>query len=552
MIKYFKSLFVIAFIVLNAFVLASCDFFDDVTGGEDVDPNRTQVYIGNYYGGLGDAWLKELKRQYEELNPDIQIMIDNDKNKYLRDNIINNISSSRNALFFVDRIYYYDMVSLGLLADITDAITTPLTEYGEDISIAEKLDETNRKFYGENEITGNKYYAIPTYLSHYGIVYDVDLFEEKKLYISKDSTAENIIWTSGTLEGSKSLGLDGVAGTYDDGLPETWDEFKSLIQTMVQKGITPFIWSGQYKEYSQGFLNGLWADYEGAENFRMNYTFSGSQILDGDQNPTDISAANAYELQRQSGKKYALEVAKYIMSDSVHYTSSSTRLTTDHLSAQDEYIASRPENNGSTIKPIAMILEGDWWENEARDNGDFDSMVAMYGEEFAYGKRRFSLMPFPKTEGSAEGRTIFSVSGSASFFINANCSEEILEIAKDFLRFCHTESSLQVFTKYTGVIKPYKYSLTQEQYDSLTHFSKTLYQIYKNENTDIVYDLSLSLKRINNSNYFGNYWLWYANVSGSTYENPFTAFANDTSLTAKAYFDGLYNYHKNNWNTLFE
>lgn len=548
--NYFFKTIVTVFIFLASLTLTSCNFGEEGDEDEDIDPNKTQVYIGNYYGGLGDKWLKELKAQFEELYPDVQIRIDNDKNKFLRDNILNNISSSRDALFFVDRIYYYDMVKLGLLADITDAVTTPLTEYGEDVSIVDKMDATNRQYYGENEITGNKYYAIPTYLSHYGIVYDVDLFEEKKLYIGRDSTPGNIIWVSGKEEGSKSLGLDGLPGTYDDGLPETWTQFQELMEVMVQKGVTPFIWSGQYKEYSLGFLNGLWADYEGAENFIMNYTFSGSTLLDGDTQPTEITGDNAYELQRQSGKRFALEVAKHIMSDSVNYTSSSTRLTTDHLSAQDEFIASRPENNGSTIKPIAMIMEGDWWENEARDNGSFDSIVAMYGNDYAYGKRRFSLMPFPKTEGSAPGTTIFSVSGTAAFFINANCSEEILEIAKAFLRFCHTESALQIFTVNTGVIKPYTYTLTDEQYASLTHFSKTLYQIYKSENTKIVYDLSLSMKRINNSTYFGNYWTWYSNVSGSTYENPFSAFANNTSLTAKAYFDGLYTYHRNNWKTL--
>lgn len=547
---FITKFFAIAFIILGALALVSCDFFEDEPGDEDIDPDRTQVYIGNYYGGLGDAWIKELKAQFEEEHPDVQIMIDNDKNKFLRDNIINNIASSRDALFFVDRIYYYDMVSRGQLADITDIVTTPLTEYGETVSIADKLDQANREYYGENEITGNKYYALPTYLSHVGIVYDVDLFEEKKLYISKDSTADNIIWISGTTEGSKSLGLDGKPGTYDDGLPETWSQFQALMQVMVQKGVTPFIWSGQYRDYPLGFLQGLWADYEGAENFLLNYTFSGSQVLDGDQSATTITDANAYEVQRQSGKKYALEVAKYIMSDSVYYTSSSTRLTTDHLSAQDEFIASRPENNGSTIKPIGMIMEGDWWENEARENGDFESMVAMYGEDYAYGKRRFSLMPFPKAEGSAQETTIFSVSSTAAFFINANCSEEILSIAKEFLRFCHTESSLQVFTKHTGVMKPFQYTLTEEQYNSITYFSKTLYQLYRDENTKIVYDLNLSQKRVNNSTYFGNYWSWYANVAGSTYEHPFTAFANDTSLTAKAYFDGLYTYHKNNWNTL--
>ena len=41
--------------------------------------------------------------------------------------------------------------------------------------------------------------------------------------------------------------------------------------------------------------------------------------------------------------------------------------------------------------------------------------------------------------------------------------------------------------------------ITDEQYESLTYFSKTLYQAYKSPNTDIVHDLNISQKRIKNS-----------------------------------------------------
>ena len=44
-------------------VLVGCDDLPGDGPEEEIDPNRTQLRIGNYYGGLGDGWLNELKRQ---------------------------------------------------------------------------------------------------------------------------------------------------------------------------------------------------------------------------------------------------------------------------------------------------------------------------------------------------------------------------------------------------------------------------------------------------------------------------------------------------------
>ncbi len=532
------------------FTLVACtnDFYEEEpsTGGE-IDPNKTTIYIGNYYGGLGDKWLDVLTEQYEQTHPDVHFEIENDKTPYLLDNIKNNISSSKCSLFFVEKIYYYDMVNQGSLADISDVVTSSLSEYGETGTIEDKLDKQYKDFLANNDITKGKYYALPTYTSHYHMVYDVDLFEQKKLYIGKNSTESNIAWISGTEENTKSAGVDGEFGTYDDGLPATMPQFEKLVERMRKMNITPFIWSGQYSDYSSGILTSIYADYEGADAFALNYTFDGSAVLNGSTTPTTITKDNAYELQAQTGKLKALEFARYITSDSINYASSSGLLTSTHLEAQDEFIASRPENNGSTIKPIGMIFEGDWWENEAVINGDFNSMVNMYGDEYAYGTRRFSVMPFPKMDGSATGKTILSTSASNAFFINNHSSEKEIEICKDFLKFCHTESALQVFTQYTGMVRPFEYELTDEQYNELTYYSKTLYEIYKSENTKIVYDLNRCDTRIQNPSYFVFYWKWTSSTSGGVYEFPFRDFIDNKNMTAQAYFAGLKEYHKSQW-----
>lgn len=540
--------------------LNSCDdvnsFFEDTgSSGEEVslDPEKTTVYIGNYYGGLGNEWLNVLTKKYCETHPDVQFKIDDDKNKYLLDNISNNLKSSRCALFFIEKIYYYDMVSQGLLADITDVVTSPMTEFGDDATIESKLDSQFKNYLAYNDVCDGKYYALPTYISHHGLVYDVDLFENKKLFIGKNSTADNIVFVSGKTENSKSLGIDKVANTYDDGLPETFEQFKKLMNEMIKKGVTPFIWSGQTtRAYFNGMMDNLTADFEGKDNYQLNYTFNGSTKLYGDSVATTITEDNAYELQRQEGRMHALEFARHITNDSVHYASSSSLLTSTHLEAQDEFISSSPFQGVDNIKPIGMLIEGDWWENEAKINGDFNSVVDIKGEEYAYGKRRFGVMPLPKFDGSSQRTTFFSGSAQNAFFVNntGSITQEQRDIAKDFLKFCHTEMGLQTFTQYTGMMRPYSYEITDEQYESLTYFSKTLYQAYKSPNTDIVHDLNISQKRIKNSSYFLNYWNWATTVGSNVFDNPAHDFINNKNLTASAYFQGLITYHKNRWDTL--
>lgn len=530
--------------------LVGCDGFGDVEGEEqeDVDPTRTQLRIGNYYGGLGDAWLQELKRQYELLHPDVQILITNDKPSFVPDTLKASIKTDKHQIYVAEKQYYYDLVNDGKIADITDIVTEPLTKYGETMSIADKFEDEGLKEYYGGANTNNKYYALPTYMSHCGIIYDVDLWEAKGFYIADGSTDTSVQYTTG-LAGAKekSAGPDGVKGTRDDGMPATYAQFQQLVKTIRSRNCTPFIWSGGISVYQQMISTAWWVDYEGYDNFSLNYTLDGSYTFDGDTAPTKIDASNAYLLQKQSGKKYALQFVSDIFKNDDNYTRSSGGTTNDHLGAQYEYLISSP----SGTSPVAMFLESDWWENEANKfTTGFGDMVNIYGEQWAYGNRRFAYMPIPKTDGSAEGETVLSTSSTCCTFINANAGDT-LELAKDFLQFMHTESSLQVFNTYTGMCRPYKYTLTSEQYNKLTYFSQYLYDMYKGDNAvKVVHDVSLCSKRNANMTYFRDEWEWSTSLGSKLYNNPFKVFSTQATISVNDYFSGMLNYQQNKWSTL--
>ncbi len=507
--------------------------------GEPVDPSRTQLWIGNYYGGLGDAWLKELKRQYEDIHPDVQIMITNDKQQFVRDGLTNTIATDKHQLYFTEKIYYNDWLNDGKIADITDIVTEPLEKYGETRSIADKItDEALKEFYC-GEITNGKWYGLPTYMAHSGIVYDVDLFEDKGFFIKEGSTDSDVSFTGKAEE--KSIGVDGIKGTMDDGMPATYAQFQALLTKIKRSNVTPFIWSGKIGVYQTMAVTAWWADYEGYDDFLLNYTFHGDTEIDGKS--VSITDKNAYLLQKQEGKRYALRFAQDLISSPTNYTLSSGGASKDHLGAQYEFVSSYPKG-----EPIAMMLESDWWENEAKDFNSFADMVPKYGNKWAYGTRRFSFMPVPKTEGSAEGQTVLSTSATCCFFVNANAGDK-MNLAKDFLQFCHTDSALRVFTTYTGMIRPYDYTLEEAEYDRLTHFSKCLYDMYSGSHgqpaVKVVHEVNACEMRLGNKSYFEN-WEWNTKVSGTPYNNPFSAFTNK-SVTVDNYFNGLYSYHLEQW-----
>ena len=218
--------------------------------------------MGNYYGGLGSQWLETIVEKFEYKYKDrsfengrvgVQVIIDNQKNGMEGNELIGTMSTKRDEVFFTENVNYYDMKNAGVLANITDVLTEDMADVGESgKTILSKLDLTFRDYYNISE----KYYALPFYDGFYYLVYDVDLFDNKCYYFNNQGDFIN------NLSEEKSVGPDGVPNTYDDGPPQTYEQFFKLMDYMVTDGITPMIWSGQYMNgYTTRFMSSLISDY---------------------------------------------------------------------------------------------------------------------------------------------------------------------------------------------------------------------------------------------------------------------------------------------------
>ena len=506
---------------------------------ESVDTSKTQLYVGNFNGGLGFEWIMKAKARFEAENPNVQIMIDNGKDEYAPSSLMANIKTNRQDLYVVDGSDYYTYVQNGMLMDITDVVTE-----GGATSIESRMNETLRNWF---KTPDNKYYAVPFYQSFYHLIYDVDLFDTYNLWLNEAGTD---FVTSKT---DKRYPGPAGGGTGDDGLPYTYSQFFMLLEKMVSYGITPITATGEYKDtYFPYFIDSVFADYAGAEfvnNMKLegevtvlkNDTFTepatGTFTLNGLTEKKTLTNDNKSEHEEivasQAGKYFAVKFAKDIMSQNYKYVKQDkiNSPSESHTMAQATFL------DGTYIKkPVGMLIDGGWWYNEAKVY--MEEMVKdSQDEKWHWSKRRFGVMPFPKDDTNpSAGRTVSSMTGSAIFISNYTTKADL---AKKFFKFIHTEESLQEFTATTLVNRPYNYEMDAEYLSATPYYTQNMNAALKD--ITVVAKVAQKPELIYRNGYLTGA-MWTSTVGNDQYSNPLTNFFEYTSLTALDYFKGLKTY----------
>ena len=517
-----KKLFVLSAVALCAIAITGCK----KGSGEAVDNSRAQLRIVTFDGGVGDQWLKNAAKLFEEKNAertDFQdgrtgVQIHVSANRSCTGGLLE-YSDLNDDIYFTENVDYYKLTNQGKLADITDILTEANpNESGK--TILDKID-VNLKNYMNRD---GKYYAVPFYDCFYGLVYDKDLFKQHSFYMKDDSS-----FTNNPSEFGK--GPNGIAGDWDDGLPKTYAEFDLMVKRMVAKGVTPFTYSsGNSTEYPARALESWWSDDEGYEQTNLNYTFNGTAKniitnIDDSGNYTveavAINKDNGYKLRSQAGIYNALHFARDILcSSSTNYQAYSS-----NYDVQDAFINNK--NAGGSAKPIAMMFEGTWWENEAAQS--FDTAKSYYGvEEFHYG-----YMPIPKaTDAKIGDATLMNLNDSFGF-ISARC--ENMKLAKEFFAFLHTDEQMKNFTRETNMTRGLQYEFSTSDFGQISSYAQDLVSIKNSEHVKVVYPYSGLDFVINNADTFSsNYWPWYTK---NYTNNPIIKFIDNKSVTAKAYFE---------------
>lgn len=537
--KNLIALMMVLAVLLTLF--AGCGTVEDEPGVDvkPADTSKAQLTVATWDGGLGSQWLKDAAEKFEELYKDATNFEEGKTGVEI--NIVASRSFDGAAMaftplthdvYFVEGVDYVAMINNKQLADITDVMTEPLTAYGESGTIAEKLDSSLDEFL--TCLDGN-YYAVPFYETYYSFAYDLDLWDAKSYYF-----AANGGWTNA--DGDLAAGPDGISGTSDDGMPATYEDFGKLIARIKDTGVLPFVTASNAQDYVANLLYEYYADYEGYEQMMLGFTFDGTatDLIDvsadgtvtklGD---TAITTDNAYMLTKQTGRYEVLQFAEDILlSGSDNY-----KIIDTHTNAQKTFIRGGIANDS----PVAMIIEGTWWENEAKSA--FADL-----EDAGYERHNYAVMPMPKANEDEIGQKANWLAMSNSYGFIANNTDQ-LELAKEFLMFLHTDENLSAFTGEVNMTRALNYEILPEDEAKLTTYTRSILEL--KANSDIIYPISTVDEIMNNGILFNSFgWAWNCDISGYEFKNPWLYFKDESDTSAETYFAGLYNFYNTRWSAL--
>ena len=489
---------------------------------DKINENMTQLWLGVYDGGLGLQWARNIgnafqekyaETSFEEGKMGVQVNIDPQKSNFEPNILVPNLQggATTDDIYFTASMDYEYYVQNGVAEDATAIWTEKVYDVNGELvgsgGTKSMLDKVDPWFVDAFKYNDGKYYGFPYEDSLKGFVYDADLFEEKGYQV-----------------------------------PETMDEFYDLIDNMVKDGITPFTWTGANDFYFTTMTTGIVVQYGGIDAANQNLFHNGT--YDG----VEITSENAYLLAGQQGKLEALKFLRQITSNSQYYSADAFKPSQSHLIAQSEFLSSvEAAKQDVSKRRIAMLYEGEWWENEAR--ATFDEMN-MLDENYGYGKRNFKFMKLPKIDGQQMTQSVMPSFSSGSYaFINKKAKQK--EVAKLFIQFMHSESQLETFTTTNGAVLPYDYDLSEAQYNSLTPFAKSVWDLKHDDDVyvwrtkkacDAAKYMDIELGGISNSEIVSI-------CNGQTYLNALRAFST-SSVTAEEYFAGHKAYlSKDKWTT---
>ena len=559
---------------LGCFVGAGCNR----QSGEEFDNTKSHLYVGVYNAGYGVEWLKDIKTRYEAFYAEkefeagkkgIQVHVSDINPGNL---FISEVEHSTQEVFFTSNANYYEFIRKGYVLDISDVVTEVATEYGDTVSIKDRMHETLNDFV---EYTDGKYYGLVYTESSTGFVMNVDLWEKEELYFAKggcpseyceftQTNNEDAIegtWSEDKLEftgtGEKSAGPDGLYGTYDDGQPATFDEFYMFADHCYDESINTFHVSGKWPQTFSKIMIPLVANIEREEQMLLNVKFNGTAktLVDVDASgnvtklpETTITPENGYLLAKQQGKYQALKFFEKLLTNHKYYDYDTclNNLAHAHTDAQDDFVSGGIMDGK---KKIALLCEGEWWFNEAQPA--FKVLEESKGAQYGSAERKFSMLSYPKADISQVGQKEILYSAEPSVcMLNSNIAENKIEWAKDFIQFAFTNESCLRFTEFTNAVHPYACTYPEGYLDGLHYYAKSIVERHANSIRLFGSDSS-DMYVYNATDFYNSEIFWSSTINGVNESQPATLMGK-MGASAETYFNGMQAFRtKEYWDGLY-
>ena len=457
----------------------------------------TTLKIKVFNGGLGYAWLQELANNFMDTFKDVSF----EKGKkgvsieFTADKEFSSLhtkmatGADAHDIYYTSDCNFYNFMNESVAYDVTDIMTADVYNADGEVQLNAAKDGWKKQSKSiadritvEHTATrlnvGTKakpqYYALPFDDSTAGIIVDWDLFVANG-------------WNNGS----------GI-----DGMPGTMQEFYDLLDTIRAADCSAFIY-GTGVQYSRVIQDAVIAQVDGSETYYDLFSdYTGEYDFNGDGTIADdekITPATAYKIMDTKGYKAAVEMATKMFSKNEAgkaYYDQAVANGVEFGVAQMNFVSSIMSN-----MPIAMIIEGEWWENEAR--ATFNSMGDIM-PEYAYGEREFRMMPIPTFDSTNEDQkyTLGSWTGGACTIVNEKTvgkNEALQKLVEVWLQYQYSSEGLKCFSRHSGSTLPFNYEMTDAEMQELTPFARNMFALRRDSRVEVIYNgVSIQTTEIRN------------------------------------------------------
>lgn len=571
-------------IVTAGLAVALCLSAAGLTGcNKEADPSDTMsiLNIHVYNGGLGRDWLDAVAADFMDTFKDVSfeegktgVYIEVTADKQLESATLMATGADRNDIFYTADHDLYDYINLNVPMDITDIVTEPVYDADGNLTLNATGDgwatQTTSLYdrmlpyfqdaynvaekYPDAAHDGRLFYGVPFEDSISGFVLDYDLYAELVTRYRLEMT------------GYKYSG-DEVA------MPGTWDEFFALldqIRTSNNQEYSSFIYAMDY--YTSPIQTAILADVEGDAFMEMLNRYEGS--YDFGEGEIPLGSTNMYEILKADGYRKAVEVGVKLFSSTqsgVNHYDQQIMQGVSFGGAQQSFVMSKASTSGK--QRILSILEGDWWENEAR--ASFNSMGNLNPAD-GYGQRNFRMMPIPHfTDEEVAAGKPYKFGGFSSGYpavvnrltVEGDPVKE--KLVRLWLQFQHSRESLKTFTTHSGSSLAYDYDLTEAELEALTPFARSIVEVHQQ---DVAEDGMLEIVRSNPlarsdtarlhpvgigfvSNYNGTLYdsnalienMRRLRAAGNSWQAGSSWLSSAEQAVVDTYVTGMYNYYQTQW-----
>lgn len=413
--------------------------------------------------------------------------------------------------------------------------------------------------------------------------------EGHEVDVMKNGRSYGVLYLVNDENSKKSCGRDGIYGTTDDGLPTTLQEFATLCILMQNEGVGVFTLPGKWKYHSGYFYEALWAAlassyidgefnnelratnewrgtvtavklddsgnvittdeniFYGNDNYKMPETETITITKNDDNMGLYDDVTNNYTKTgnaafRTAARYYAAAFFKFMEEEGLYVDANNSEVS--HTDAQYHFIFSNKVSSKDCIRR-AFLIDGTYMYTEATEANSFKQYEEYYNDtnktRANYDIQWYTLPSnvsnpqSPLGNQSGEGNKQALINSTACWWVvNQNFVDDPdlapqLAVAKDFLQFICSKTELANHTAYSTNVMSYNYELTDEQYNSLPEFGKTVWNLHKS--AEIVHvaapttnaNYNTNRNRLSLSCHVNGYIYFYSAAGGPNWGNIYQA-----------------------------